>query len=475
VQLEAFEAALRLIMPGPGDQPLMRIINIARQVADCPIAYLAARRPVGTQIIVSSGIPLTQFRETLPPSKGIFQHFLRPTIIEDATQVAPFASESPFVAGALGLRYFASLPLPLATLPFPVTLTCADNRTGVVRADDLLVRLEDCTYIAADELRLIGDIALHTETVSATRSTIAALKSFVDAAQMPMALLDQSQHYLAASERLLGLINAEESDLLGTPISDTISIYSVELGRRFGDVLASGMPLTAFRISSYDGQRTYLLDAYRCTVSDEGTYCLVVSLTDRSHTMHRVAALDSTVADSAGVVSDFLLATVIRQKRLLRRGAVPYHALVRWRASVKDAQVAALRAIKKDPCERFVNHVADDIAAAAGALYGRGTFRAVVPVPCGSSGANCLAARLASRTAKLLGVDLIEAFAPLPEGGASHPKKNARRPTMKLAVQPDVPVLLVDDVATSGAHIEEASMLLRKSAPAVLPMVWIAD
>jgi len=80
-----------------------------------------------------------------------------------------------------------------------------------------------------------------------------------------------------------------------------------------------------------------------------------------------------------------------------------------------------------------------------------------------------------ARQLDALGVDLIEAFAPLPEGGASHPTKNARRPTMKLAVQPDVPVLLIDDVATSGAHIEEASMLLRKSAPAVLPMVWIAD
>jgi len=36
-------------------------------------------------------------------------------------------------------------------------------------------------------------------------------------------------------------------------------------------------------------------------------------------------------------------------------------------------------------------------------------------------------------------------------------------------------VLLIDDVATSGAHIEEAAMLLRAAAPAVLPLVWIAD
>ena len=44
-----------------------------------------------------------------------------------------------------------------------------------------------------------------------------------------------------------------------------------------------------------------------------------------------------------------------------------------------------------------------------------------------------------------------------------------------LRTAPTVPILLIDDVATSGAHIEEAAVLLRAAAPAVLPLVWIAD
>ena len=36
------------------------------------------------------------------------------------------------------------------------------------------------------------------------------------------------------------------------------------------------------------------------------------------------------------------------------------------------------------------------------------------------------------------------------------------------------PVILVDDVATSGAHVEEAVKLLRPVCGAVLAVVWIS-
>jgi len=39
----------------------------------------------------------------------------------------------------------------------------------------------------------------------------------------------------------------------------------------------------------------------------------------------------------------------------------------------------------------------------------------------------------------------------------------------------DGPVLLVDDVATSGSHVELSTKALRKVAPAVFPIVWICD
>jgi hypothetical protein len=200
-----------------------------------------------------------------------------------------------------------------------------------------------------------------------------------------------------------------------------------------------------------------------------------VTVTDRSQTLWRVEDAAVPRGDSPGVVSNFLLSTLVRQKRLLRRGAVPYHALARWRASIKESQIVALKALKRDPGDLFLNAVVEEMATAAGALFGTGTFQAVAHVPCGNSGPLCLAARLATLLAERLGVEFVDAFEPLPPSGGTHPRSNIRRQSMTLRDAPRVPVLLIDDVATSGAHIEEAAMLLRAAAPAVLPLVWIAD
>ena len=132
-----------------------------------------------------------------------------------------------------------------------------------------------------------------------------------------------------------------------------------------------------------------------------------------------------------------------------------------------------MHAIKRDPSGHLLDTVADELAAAATSLFGKRTFHAVVPVPCGNSGPMCLALRLAARVAERFDLPLIEAFAPLPSTGTSHPKRNITRAKMTLIEAPTAPVLLIDDVATSGAHIAEATQLLRQTAPAVLPLAWI--
>jgi predicted amidophosphoribosyltransferase len=87
-----------------------------------------------------------------------------------------------------------------------------------------------------------------------------------------------------------------------------------------------------------------------------------------------------------------------------------------------------------------------------------------------------LAARLAAAVAKRLNLPHIAAFADLPRTGGSHPRGNTRRPAMQLTQPVTEPVLLIDDVATSGAHLAEAAIALKEGgAPAVLPLVWIAD
>jgi predicted amidophosphoribosyltransferase len=159
----------------------------------------------------------------------------------------------------------------------------------------------------------------------------------------------------------------------------------------------------------------------------------------------------------------------------MHRGKTPFHVIARWRKSVKEAQISALKALKRKPSAGFIDAVSSELASAATDLFGSSTFEAVTNVPCGHSGPRCLSALLAERTAQILGVAYRPAFAVLEKSGSSHPATNAKRPRMRLKDRLECPVLLIDDVATSGSHIDEAAQLLKKTAPAVLSMAWISN
>lgn len=176
--------------------------------------------------------------------------------------------------------------------------------------------------------------------------------------------------------------------------------------------------------------------------------------------------------DSPSVVTDFLLDTLVDRHRVLTRAQTSYHALVTWRTPIKDAQLTALRALKRDPPQKLVARVGERLAAASRQLFDA-VPQTVVAVPCGNSGDVCLARRLAVHVAGLLGVAHCDAFAPIEVSGSSHPRRNAARPTMKLVDPPRGPVLLIDDVATSGSHLAEASAALRSVGTPLFALVWL--
>lgn len=472
MQVEALDAAMKLILAGPADQPLMRILGIASDVARCSAAMIGVRRDDAFYIIASCGIPLTNFREKLPRSDAIAKNWSQPSIVADASAEDGFANH-PYVVGPPNWRFIASAPVPLGMLPYAVVLSVADPRTDVVRPDDLLTRLEECAAIAADELRLIGDIALQSQHLAATPSDMGILSGIIANTPLPVALVDADLIIRAASPHFTEQV--EHATVVGQPITTVHGGARDDYVQHLRNVIETGEALSGYAIKSYDGRHTYRVDAFRCTTLDGLGHYLILIVNDRSAMIRRGDHALHHDGDSPGVVSRFLLSTLIAQRRLLRRGPVPYHALYRWRSTIKDVQIEALKALKRDPGDAFLGTVAEQMAGAAAALFGSGTFKAVVPVPCGSSGGNCLSVKLARLIAVRLGVDFIEAFEPIDLPGSSHPKNNIRRPAMRIKAAPKVPVLLIDDVATSGAHIEEAAQLLRRSAPAVLPLVWIAD
>ena len=174
------------------------------------------------------------------------------------------------------------------------------------------------------------------------------------------------------------------------------------------------------------------------------------------------------------VVERFLMDTLISQPRVLSRGTVSYHGLRRWRQSVKSEQIAALKAIKRMPSSHFEFTIAEEMSSWCRRTFGGTAFANVVAVPCGHSGEDCLARRIGQQVAAQLGINFLDAFKPLAVKGSSHPKTNVQRPKMELALVPVGPILLIDDVATSGSHISEATVALRNEGLAVSSMAWIA-
>jgi hypothetical protein len=87
----------------------------------------------------------------------------------------------------------------------------------------------------------------------------------------------------------------------------------------------------------------------------------------------------------------------------------------------------------------------------------------------------CFGKRLARQVADLLDLPFVQVFANRPCHGASHPKTRASLPPLQqLIVIPPPSVIIVDDVATSGWHLEEAMVRLRSLGTKVSSVVWIS-
>lgn len=182
----------------------------------------------------------------------------------------------------------------------------------------------------------------------------------------------------------------------------------------------------------------------------------------------------TTEPEQPEVISDFLLSTLIRRRSMRARRDLIYFGVRSWRSQLKNYQISALRALKRNPPLAFVRAVAAEVADDAVRLAGRQAFQAVTAVPCGHSGPNGFSQQLGRMVAQEMQISFEEVFAYKPVSGSSHPKTNISRPHMRMIKRPAGNTLLVDDVATSGAHIAEAGMLLRKVGTNVTPIAWIA-
>jgi hypothetical protein len=170
----------------------------------------------------------------------------------------------------------------------------------------------------------------------------------------------------------------------------------------------------------------------------------------------------------------FLSMTLTNTRKLATRKSVSFVSLRTWKKSIKDSQIAALRSMKQRTSDLAIRQISIEIAEATLLLHGPKAFEAVVPIPCGSSGKiRCLSVEIAEATAKLLEIPFIEILENVVPVGSSHPRKSAKLNNYSVKETNFTKLLLLDDVATTGTHIEYAMNALRKVDKKPTAMVWI--
>ena len=74
-----------------------------------------------------------------------------------------------------------------------------------------------------------------------------------------------------------------------------------------------------------------------------------------------------------------------------------------------------------------------------------------------------------------LGARYLAALTPQKGSGRPHPRKSARLSAFEVVRKPTGVTLVVDDVASSGRHLELAVQALRSGDTPVLAVAWIGS
>jgi len=159
---------------------------------------------------------------------------------------------------------------------------------------------------------------------------------------------------------------------------------------------------------------------------------------------------------------------------LLRRSDVAWIATCAWRASAKADDVAALKRAKRELDRRLIDGAAESLTDLIRQLRGDRAADAVTSVPCGHSRRpDCLGKQIAQAVAEALGLPFLQVFADRPCSGVSHPKEYIKLPPLQRIADPCASMILVDDLATSGWHVEESLTVLRSLGASASAFVWI--
>lgn len=175
------------------------------------------------------------------------------------------------------------------------------------------------------------------------------------------------------------------------------------------------------------------------------------------------------MADEA---SELLSGLVIRPA-LRSRNEIGYVTSRAWRADAKKSQVKAFKREKAAPTSDLIATAAGEIEAVL-RKYAPISDAVVTSVPCGHSRRpDCFGKRLAQRVSEASGLPFVQVWEDRFCSGVSHPKEFKNLPPLVWKVVPETFTIIVDDIATSGWHLEEALNALRGRGIGSMALAWI--
>jgi predicted amidophosphoribosyltransferase len=302
------------------------------------------------------------------------------------------------------------------------------------------------------------------------------VRRWIDGTDLPAVLFDAGRTLLHVNAKLRALLPIRWDDLEGRPLSDIALPARTGIDLLFRRALETGISTPRMDVAleeSADGGIPRMLRVVGSPIRLVDGQAVLVATLDPS-LMPEPPEIAGFGRHGDNATAEFLLETLVQRRALRGRKDVSYVTLRSWRNSIRAHQIKALKALKRNAPESLAGEIAGEMSDDIRSLFGVGGFRAVVPMPCGHSApGRCLSAAIGNALAKELALPVLHALSLPAERGSSHPKTNVKRQPMSLLTAVEGPILLIDDVATSGRHIEEATLLLRGAGSSVLAIAWI--
>ena len=478
----AGEGSLAVLPSGRSLQAIEQLVKLAASLFDCRCAVLLFNQAGISRAVCGHGLKTHHISyhwsyEGAPyePSQlFVMTHALGNAIIQ---------TRSPF-AGGEPIGCFVRAPVEVSedhTFTLIVFDSCEKEEPG----PEKLRLLDRIIQLLKEEIQEFGPLLADPQAHVSIPRPLQDMKERIDRKPVAAALIDDRMTVIHTNAKLEALLQRPAAQLAGRKLQDLTPRFAGVLRLVFEKALAEKVSSPALEITIEDSQegglKTLAVVATPFSPLDTTDYFLLVTVADITQRLARIDHVENDVGlpDARQPMRPepcaiFLEDTLVQRRTVRSRNSISYLTVRAWRSPVKKYQISALKALKQNIPPSFSDFVAGEIEESITSLLGSAAFQAIVPVPCGhSSSEHCLSLEIARRLAAKLDLPVVQALQARKQEGRSHPKTNVTRPPMQIACDIAGPVLLIDDVATSGAHLQEAVEILKPHCGSVLPVAWI--